>query len=109
MKTVHGVITLVLLAAGSVAAAQTYQQPVAPPPDSSGDPDQMSTPNPSSDAGQTNAPPPSSSASDTSPSSASTKQQMKDCIAQQQAGNSGMTKAQAKKACKHQVNGSPQD
>ena len=105
MKTVHGFITLVLLGAGSVAAAQTYQQPATPPPDSSvANPDQMSGPDRSSTSGQTNAP--SSAGGDTSASSASTKQQMKDCIAQQQASNSGMTKAQAKKACKHQANGS---
>jgi hypothetical protein len=74
------------------------------------------------DTTQSNAPEASSTdnTQGTSPSAASTphqqqatkdstrmasKEQMKECIAKQQADNSGMSKADAKKACKAQMKG----
>ena len=101
MNRVSTAIALVLLGASSVVAAQSYQQTPSTPANgaSAGS---MNTPPSSGDTG-------SNSSNSSSSSSASTHhQQMKDCIAQQQANNSGMTKAQAKKACKNQLNGSPQ-
>ena len=59
------------------------------------------------------APEPSASdqtaSDDTSESRSARKQQIKDCIAQQKASNSGMSKHEMKKYCKNQVEGSARD
>jgi hypothetical protein len=91
--------------------AQTDPQNDTTSPSSASSPHQR-------DATSTSAPEASSTdqSNGTNPSSASTphqqqathmasKQSMKDCIAKQQSDNSGMSKADAKKACKAQMKG----
>jgi len=105
---------LISMAPTAVVLAQTEPQSDRTSPSSASSPAQR-------DATSTNAPEASSADSSTSPSAASTphqqqatgdrthmasKQSMKDCIAKQQTDNSGMSKADAKKACKAQMKGS---
>jgi hypothetical protein len=107
---------LISMAPTALVLAQTEPQSDQTSPSSASSPAQR-------DATSTNAPEASStdSTSSTSPSAASTphqqqatgdrthmasKQSMKECIAKQQTDNSGMSKADAKKACKAQMKGS---
>jgi cytoskeletal protein RodZ len=80
--------------------AQSGYERQTPPPSSAS----PSTTNPSS-----TSPSSSSSSSDQQSSSQSTrtasKEQMKECIAKQKADNSGMSTADARKACKAQMKG----
>lgn len=94
MNRIHGTFALIALAAAGVAAAQTPQQSMAP---------EQATP--SQYPSDTN-PPASTSQSDHSAKEAR-KQEMKDCMAQQQANNLGMSKKDMKKYCKNQVNNAP--
>jgi len=105
---------LISMAPTALVLAQTEPQSDQTSPSSASSPAQRA-------ATQTNAPEASSTDSSTNPSAASTphqqqatsdrthmasKQSMKDCIAKQQTDNSGMSKADAKKACKAQMKGS---
>jgi hypothetical protein len=107
---------LISMAPTALVVAQTEPQSEPTSPSSASSPHQR-------DATQTNTPEASTTdnTSSTSPSAASTPHQqqatkdstrmaskasMKECIAKQQQDNSGMTKADAKKACKAQMKGS---
>ncbi len=106
---------LISMAPTAVVLAQTEPQSDPTSPSAASSPHQR-------DATRSNSPEASSTdnTTSTSPSAASTphqqqatkgttrmasKQAMKDCIAKQQADNSGMSKADAKKACKAQMKG----
>jgi len=106
---------LISMAPTALVVAQTDPQSDTTSPSSASSPHQR-------DATSSKAPEASSTdnTSSTNPSAASTphqqqstkdstrlasKQAMKDCMAKQQADNSGMTKADAKKACKAQMKG----
>ena len=98
MNRVSGAFALVILAAASLAAAQTQSAPRAgtmPP-----------TPYPSSTAPAPAASDQTTNGDTSSESRSAKKQQIKDCIAQQKAGNSGMSKHEMKKYCKNQVENS---
>ena len=105
---------LISMAPTALVVAQTDPQPDQTSPSAASSPHQR-------DTTKSTTPEASSSTSDTSPSAASTphqqqatqdstrmasKQSMKECIAKQQSDNSGMSKADAKKACKAQMKGS---
>jgi hypothetical protein len=96
VNRIHGAFALIALAAASIAAAQTPQQSMTP---------QQATP-PSQYPSETN-PPASTSQSDSHAAKEARKQEMKDCMAQQQANNTGMSKKDMKKYCKNQVNNAP--
>jgi len=104
---------LISMAPTAWVVAQTEPQSNPTSPSAASSPAQR-------DATQTNAPEasPTDNTSSTSPSAASTpaqqgatkdstrmasKQSMRECIAKQQADNSGMSKSDAKKACKAQM------
>lgn len=102
MNRVSGALALIAVAAASVAAAQST------PPQSTrpSDPMPSTTQYPSS-----TAQPPASSQTRTADSTSASaradrKQQIKDCMAQQKANNSGMSRHEMKKYCKNQVDGS---
>jgi len=95
MKRVAVSFAVLALTAAGVAAAQTTSPP-APPSDHSAYPSSTTTTTPSST---------------TTTSGKSHDQQMKDCMAQQQASNPSMSKSDMKKACKaqmHPSSGTPQ-
>jgi Spy/CpxP family protein refolding chaperone len=96
VNRIHGTFGLIALAAAGVALAQTPGQPMTP--EQTAPPSQYPT--------ETN-PPSSTSQSDSQSAKDAKKAQMKDCMAQQQASNSGMSKKDMKKYCKSQVNSSP--
>lgn len=85
----------ILLACGGVALAQTYSQPT-PPPSSQQPPAESSQAPSGSSSG-------SSSSGSSSMSMSQKHEALKECVAQQQANNSGMSKKDAKKACKAQM------
>jgi hypothetical protein len=103
---------LISMAPTALVVAQTNPQTDTTSPSSASSPHQR-------DATSSSAPEASSTdnTSSSNPSSASTPHQqqstthmaskasMKDCIAKQQADNQGMSKADAKKACKAQLKG----
>jgi Spy/CpxP family protein refolding chaperone len=93
VNRLNGALALVVLAACGVAMAQT-------PPSQSMSPSQSQYPS-------EHAPPASTSQSDQSAKEAR-KQQVKDCMAQQEANNSGMSKKELKKYCKNQVESNAQ-
>jgi len=64
---------------------------------------------PSSTAPEPSASDQTASDDTSSESRSARKQQIKDCIAQQKASNSGMSKHEMKKYCKNQVEGSSRD
>ncbi len=100
MKSAAGFLVTAILAAGVVAAQTT--SPSTSPSDRSTYP---STSSPSTSSGSYS----SSSGNYSSSSSSSGKshdQQMKDCMAQQQANNPNMSKSDMKKACKNQMHSS---
>src|SRR5882724_3088761 len=100
---------LISMAPTALVVAQTDPQTDTTSPSSASSPHQR-------DATSSSTPEASSNTSGSNPSSASTPHQqqsthmaskasMKDCIAKQQADNQGMSKADAKKACKAQLKG----
>jgi hypothetical protein len=102
---------LISMAPTALVVAQTDPQTDTTSPSSASSPHQR-------DATSSSAPESSSTdnTSSTNPSAASTphqqqstrmasKQSMKDCIAKQQSDNQGMSKTDAKKACKAQLKG----
>lgn len=93
MNRTSAALALIALAAAGVAAAQTSPGQSLPP-----------TQYPSA----TN-PPSSTSQSDSASQNAkdARKAQIKDCMAQQQANNTGMSKREMKKYCKNQVDNTP--
>ena len=93
MNRLNGALAFVVLAACGVAMAQT-------PPSQSMSPSQSQYPS-------EHAPPASTSQSDQSAKDAK-KQQVKDCMTQQEANNSGMSKKEMKKYCKNQVENNAQ-
>ena len=97
MRRVTGTLALIMLAATGIAAAQMTPSQTQPPAGST-PPQQYPSQSPSSAQ-------PSSSMS--SSGKATQKQQIKDCIAQQKANNTSMSKHEMKKYCESQV-GSPQ-
>jgi hypothetical protein len=98
VKRLSAALAVGVLAASGLAAAQsTPPAQQTPPADSMSRYPSSNTPT---------APAPGSDTSSTN-SKATKKQQVKDCVAQQQANNSGMSKSDAKKYCKDQVNNSP--
>jgi hypothetical protein len=88
-------LTLITLAASGFAAAQTMPSQGAPPAGTTPPPAYPSS----------TAPSESQSRADTSSADtkAAEKQQIKDCMAQQKANNSTMSKHELKKYCKNQV------
>src|SRR5260370_34608610 len=103
------------MARTALVLAQTHPQSAQTSPSAASSPHQR-------DTTQSNTPEasPTDNTRSTSPSAASTphqqqatkdstrmasKQSMKECIAKQQADNSGMSKADAKKSCKAQMKG----
>ena len=101
--------TLLLAAILSVAPTAMVMAQTPPPADPQSE---RATPTQS----PSNTSPEATNPSSTNPSAASSphqreathmasKEAMKDCIAKQQADNSGMSKADAKKACKAQLKG----
>lgn len=94
MNRVGTALALIGLAATGVAAAQNMPS----------QPSQAQTPAgteyPSSSAPSSSEPGTSNSSSD---AKAAMKQQVKDCMAQQKANNSSMSKHELKKYCKNQV------
>lgn len=103
---------LISMAPTALVVAQTDPQSDRTSPSSASSPHQR-------DATSSSSPEASSTdnTNGTNPSAASTphqrdsthmasKQSMKDCMAKQQADNSGMSKADAKKACRAQMKGS---
>jgi len=88
MKRVAGSFAVLALTAAGLVAAQTTSPPT-PPSDRSTYPSSTS--------------PSSSSGSYSSSTGKSHDQQMKDCMAQQQANNPSMSKSDIKKACKGQM------
>ncbi|HXO64731.1 MAG TPA: hypothetical protein VN882_08525 [Steroidobacteraceae bacterium] len=109
---------LLVLTAAGVAAAQTQQTPPpadqAPPAEqapSSSAPDQQAAPQSQSEqqaAPQSQEASPSSGANSAS-SAGDKKTQMKACVKQERANNSGMSRKDAKAACEKQLSGSPQN
>lgn len=94
MNRISGAFALIALAAASVDA-QTRPGESMPPPSST----------PSSQYPSSTTPPASTAQPDTPSRSTkeSKKAQMKDCMAQQQANNSGMSRQEIKKYCKEQL------
>ncbi len=102
---------LISMAPAAMVMAQTDPQSDTTAPSSASSPHQReATSTTTPEAPSSNG----TSSNDTSPAAASSphqqqatrmasKQSMKDCIAKQQAENSGMSAAQAKKACKAQM------
>jgi hypothetical protein len=99
MKRVSGAIALVILGAAGVAMAQQSAPPAGTMPSS-----QYPSSTAPSDTSSTSST--SSSSSMSSSDHAARKEQMKDCMAQQKASNSGMSKSDMKKYCKNQVQNS---
>ena len=101
MKRVSGVFAfgLVIVGAAGVAMAQTGVQQSPPPAGTMPSNEYPSSTAPSSTTSSSSS---SMSASD----HATRKEQMKDCMAQQKASNSGMSKSDMKKYCKNQVQNS---
>jgi cytoskeletal protein RodZ len=106
------IAALLSLAPGAVVLAQSQTMPSDSTPPSSTAPGSMSSPSRDTTSSSPNAP----STDSTGPAAASSphqqqathmasKQAMKDCIAKQQADNSGLSTADAKKACKAQMRG----
>ena len=91
MNRLNGTLALVVLAACGVAMAQT-------PSSQSTSPSQYPS---------ENSPPAATSQSDQS-AKETKKQQVKDCMTQQEANNSGMSKKEMKKYCKNQVENNAQ-
>jgi uncharacterized membrane protein len=109
MTRLSTTFALLVLTAAGVAAAQTTQQ-TAPPADqappaqqapSSTAPDQQAAP-------QSQETSPNSGANSAS-SASDKKTQMKECVKQERASNSGMSRKDAKAACEKQLSGSPQN
>ena len=103
MKRVTGAFALVVLGAAGMAMAQSASQSAPPAgtmPQSQGQ--YPSSTSPSSSSSTSSSGSMSSSKSD----HAARKEQMKDCMAQQKANNSGMSKSDMKKYCKNQVENS---
>ena len=96
MKRVSTALISALLACGGVALAQTYNQAPTPPRSN-----QTPSPSASQPTGESSGA--GSSSSSGSMSMSQKHAAMKSCIAQQQANNSGMSKKDAKKACKEQM------
>jgi hypothetical protein len=107
MNRLAGTFALISLVASSVVAAQT--SPGDPPTSTQGMPmtqDQSATaPAPSTSTSQ---PAQNADTSSASSSKADKKAAINDCIAQQRANNPQMSKHDAKKTCKDQVNSSSQ-
>jgi hypothetical protein len=99
MKRVAGSFAVLALTAAGVVAAQTAPPPT-PPSDRSTYP---SNSTPSSSSGNYSS---SSSSANYSSSGKSHDQQIKDCMAQQQANNPSMSRSDMKKACKSQLSNS---
>ena len=96
MKRVAASFAVLALTAAGVVAAQTTSPP-APPSDRPAYPSNSTTT--------------TTQSSTTTTTSKSHDQQLKDCMAQQQANNPSMSKGDMKKACKaqmHSSSGSPQ-
>jgi hypothetical protein len=101
---------LISIAPASFVMAQSQTTPTDTSPSSASSPSQR-------DATSSSATESPTATDSTSPSAASTphqqqatrtasKQAMKDCVAKQQSDNSGLSAADAKKACKAQMKGS---
>jgi hypothetical protein len=91
VKRLTEALALIALAAGSVAVAQQSPSQTATPPSAS-----PSTQYPSAQQS------PGKEDSDTK---AAKKEQIKNCMAQQQANNTGMSKHEMKKYCENQASG----
>jgi hypothetical protein len=96
MKRVAASFTVAALMAAGIVVAQTSPPP-ATPSDRSTYPSNATSPSSTS---------PSSSRSTSSTHSKSHKQQMKDCMAAQQASNPNESKSDRKKACESQLENS---
>jgi len=90
----------------SLAIAQATPQPNNTSPSAASSPSQRdatSSQTPEASTSNGSSPAAASSPHQAQALSASQKQAMKTCVAQQQANNSGMSTADAKKSCKHQL------
>jgi hypothetical protein len=94
---------LISIAPAGLVMAQSGSMPQDQTPATASSP--SATQSPSSSSSSTDSSSPSASSPKTHHHMAS-KQAMKDCIAKQQQDNSGMSAADAKKACKQQMKGS---
>jgi hypothetical protein len=94
VKRLTGAFALIALAAGSVAMAQETRSQTATPPSAS-----PSTQYPSAQQ----------SGKEDADTKAAKKEQIKSCMAQQQASNTGMSKHEMKKYCENQANGTPKN
>jgi len=102
VNPVSTTLALIALTACGAATAQNMPSQSAAPAGTAPPSGYPSSTSPSSP----NAP--SSDSSGTS-SKSLMKQQIKDCMAQQKANNSNMSKSETKKYCKEQVSGSPHE
>jgi hypothetical protein len=95
-----GALALIVLAAAGVAAAQTSPGQSMPP---------LSNATPPAQYPSATNPPSTTSQSDSASQNAkdARKAQIKDCMAQQQANNTGMSRKEMKKYCKNQVDSTP--
>jgi hypothetical protein len=110
LSTAFAVLALI---SGCVAVAQTPpQNPIASPSGVPSNVDPSATvPVPSTEpstSDQSTSQPAQSGDTSGGSRKADKKTMMKDCVAQQRANNTQMSKHDAKKACKDQVNSSPQ-
>lgn len=101
MKRAAGTLVLILMGAAGLAAAQTTPGAAQEPPSSMG----QQEPNSMAPPAQAQSQQPSTTSGDASgaPTKAEKKAMIKDCVTKQQASNSGMSKHQATKYCKQQI------
>lgn len=96
---------LISIAPAGVVMAQSGSMPQDRTPATASSPSATESPSSTSSSSSTDTSNSSSSSTTTQHHMAS-KQAMKDCVAKQKQDNSGMSTADAKKACKQQMKGS---
>ena len=95
---------LITLAPGAMVMAQSQTMPSDTSPSSASSPSQRdSTSSSATEAPTNDSTSPSAASSPHQRQATASKQSMKSCIAKQQSDNSGMSAADAKKACKAQM------
>jgi hypothetical protein len=93
---------LISIAPAGLVMAQSGSSPQDPGPASASSPAATESPSSSSSATDSSSP----SASSPKTHHMASKQAMKECVAKQRQDNTGMSTADAKKACKQQMKGS---
>jgi len=97
---------LVAIAPAGLVMAQSGSMPQDQTPATASSPSATESPSSSSSSSTSNDSSSSSASSTRTQHHMASKQAMKECIAKQQQDNSGMSTADAKKACKQQMKGS---